>query len=113
MVTKKMVQDACGMCKEAGIEVDPVLAALKAEEESNTQDEVHEKCMSTEPSTKGRYAMSLGMAEYIATEGCLVAVIDKEFNNPKHKPCIEVSGCVNCKNKREHQETHDIHLKQR
>jgi hypothetical protein len=40
MITKKMVLDACTMCKEASIEVDPVLAALKAEAELNNQDQV-------------------------------------------------------------------------
>jgi hypothetical protein len=31
VITKKMVLDACAMCKDAGIEVDPVLAALQAD----------------------------------------------------------------------------------
>jgi hypothetical protein len=110
MITKKMVLDACAMCKEADIKVNPALAALKTEEESNNQGEVCENsARALKPSNTGQYAMLLGMAKYIATEGCLVAVINQHFQNPVYIPCIEIGGCMNCKCDHKRQGAGDIH----
>ncbi|KAG8729286.1 hypothetical protein FRC10_004117 [Ceratobasidium sp. 414] len=111
-----MALDACDMCKEAGIEVDPVLAELKVEEEAAHEVEQEESqapasgVSKQKPGTKQCYPMTLGMAEYNATQGCLVNVIDCKFNNPQHTPCIEVGGCMHCFEKRHHQDTQDTHL---
>ncbi|KAG8768436.1 hypothetical protein FRC12_005567 [Ceratobasidium sp. 428] len=101
LVTKNNVQKAIKLCESAGIEADPVMLAMKMEEndepEESTQQETPD--VADRPATSKRTTMSLGMAEYIATGaagGCLTAVIDRYFSNPAHTPCLEVGGCENC-----------------
>ncbi|QRW03330.1 Helicase conserved C-terminal domain [Ceratobasidium sp. AG-Ba] len=119
MATPKMIRDAEEMCQEAGIDINlsgQVYAIeLKPEIDQDQEDEPEQPIESANPpdepsastKTKGRYAMSLSMAEYLVTEGCLVEVLDREFNNPPHVPCALVGGCQNCVRKRQKEEDED------
>ncbi|KAG8721800.1 hypothetical protein FRC08_010137 [Ceratobasidium sp. 394] len=51
--------------------------------------------------------MSLAIAEYLVTKGCLVDVLDRVFDNPPHVPCYEVGGCQNCVRQRQLDEAED------
>ncbi|KAF8605992.1 hypothetical protein BDV93DRAFT_554312 [Ceratobasidium sp. AG-I] len=48
---------------------------------------------------KDHYQTSIGTAEYVATERCLVDVLGREFSNPAHAPCYDIGGCYSCKQK--------------
>jgi superfamily II DNA/RNA helicase len=125
MLTKTTIKKAVQICKDAHIEVAPELIAIKAEAEDEDEEieeveEVEEvvaaptkatKSKDTK-STKGRRAagkrnMSLPMAEYIATQECRTAVIDREFKNPPHPSCYEVGGCDICIEQRKRDEDYD------
>ncbi|KAG8682025.1 hypothetical protein FRC09_017069, partial [Ceratobasidium sp. 395] len=103
LVTKSQVKTATELCKKAGIEVDPVLLAMKVEEDLEAEA-TQKDSPAGDRSDAGNRSMSLGMAEYIATAvsgGCVVDVIDRYFSNPKHTPCVEVGGCESCYKRRE------------
>ncbi|KAG8695847.1 hypothetical protein FRC09_008894, partial [Ceratobasidium sp. 395] len=90
LITKGIVAKAMKLCKDANIELDPVLLAMKVKE-SEAKEEIQAKDTPTEPSRssgKSYRQLSLGMAEYIATGaagGCMTAVINHIFKNPEHK----------------------------
>jgi hypothetical protein len=116
MATSKMIKDAAEQCKDAGIAVSADLLNIKIEEdeESDAEDApvptapkvATESSKST--SKTGCGEMTIGMAEYLVTEGCLVEVLDCEFDNPLHIPCFEVDGCYNCKRKRQAEEAAQV-----
>ncbi|KAG8741802.1 hypothetical protein FRC10_002401 [Ceratobasidium sp. 414] len=108
MATLKMLKDAATMCREAGIVVSEQLLNIKVEDNDSDNEDtpVMVTKASKESATKanGLYQMTIGIAEYIATEGCLVEVMDREFDNPPHIPCYDIGGCYNCKRQRQHNE---------
>jgi superfamily II DNA helicase RecQ len=116
MATPRMIKDAAEQCKDAGIAVSADLLNIKVEEEEESDAEdapapiapkaAKESSKST--SKTGRSEITIGMAEYLVTEGCLVEVLDREFNNPPHVPCYEIEGCYNCKRKRRTEEAAQV-----
>lgn len=84
MATPKMILDAASMCKDAGIDVSPDLLKIKVEEEAESDPEdvlEEEPTANVQKATRskkatGRYPMTLGVAELLVTEGCLVEVLD-------------------------------------
>src|SRR4051812_10509002 len=64
MVTRRMVQKAAAMCKEAGIEVDLVLLAMKVEEDAEDETIAVEPSASeeSEPVGQKKRGLSIEMA---------------------------------------------------
>ncbi|KAG9084229.1 hypothetical protein FRC06_004159 [Ceratobasidium sp. 370] len=109
MVMRGQVSNAAKVCKSAGVEVDPVVLAMKTEEGDELEEthHVHKDSPETGNSKGSSRTMSLGMAEYIATGvagGCMAEVIDRYFSNLPHISCLEVGGCENCDKWRQDQE---------
>lgn len=127
MVTKHMVEDACKMCKNAGIAIDQQLAEIRAKAEDQAEEEVEAGAdnqvedrmtpativtATNKPKPKtGQHQMTLAMAEYIATATCCTEVLDQEYNNPPHESCYSVGGCNLCIKARQIAE--DIHHERR
>ncbi|KAG9089849.1 hypothetical protein FRC06_001364 [Ceratobasidium sp. 370] len=75
MATPHMLRDAIFMCKENGIDVSAELLDTKLEddEESDSEDipvavAAEEADVASVKTSKGRYQMTIGMAEYLVTE---------------------------------------------
>ncbi|KAH7335667.1 hypothetical protein B0J17DRAFT_719267 [Rhizoctonia solani] len=103
MVTKHMVQDACKICKNAGLNIDLNLAKIQVKIEDDMEDEIEAEeqvedqftpaaIPITTSKTKrkaGHHQMTLGMATYIATDDCWTKVLDQEFDNLPHTACYD------------------------
>ncbi|KAG9096998.1 hypothetical protein FS749_007300 [Ceratobasidium sp. UAMH 11750] len=111
MATPKMLSDALEICIEAGINISGLVSntRLKTDGDSEHEDDMEALPEATDildnqprnPKSKNRYPMTVAIAEYLATKGCLVDVLDCAFNNPPHKPCYDVGGCMNCVHRRQ------------
>ncbi|KAG8733183.1 hypothetical protein FRC10_000371 [Ceratobasidium sp. 414] len=131
IVTKKMVEAACKACKDASIPVDPALASIKAEEVEEAEDEVLPDGQEDELVPQGvsgtlslvvkglntlkkhQRVVDVGVSQYIATNGCRTAVLDRAFSNPPHPTCYEVGGCDHCVEQHRKNEDSDLHAAQR
>ncbi|KAG9097597.1 hypothetical protein FS749_005928 [Ceratobasidium sp. UAMH 11750] len=94
LVTKGIVKKAAKICKDTGMEIDPLLRKIKVEEEDNVLEAEEEATdLHGAPAGRpGKHVMSIEMAEYITTGaagGCLTEVIDRIFKNPAHTSCLE------------------------
>ncbi|KAG8737013.1 hypothetical protein FRC10_008654, partial [Ceratobasidium sp. 414] len=107
MVTKQVVTNAAKICKNAGIELDPVVLAMKVEEvedvdllkEEHVEEPTEDSPDAPSRSSCSARTMSLEMAEYIAkgvAGHCLTGVTDRFFTNPAHTSCYEIGSCLNC-----------------
>ncbi|KAG8717276.1 hypothetical protein FRC08_007863 [Ceratobasidium sp. 394] len=117
LVTKGIVKKAAKICKDAGVEIDPLLQKIKVEEEDNVLEAEEEATdLPGAPAGRlGKHVMSIEMAEYVATGaagGCLTEVADRIFKNPAHTSCLEVGGCESCVKQRQEQEP-DAHQDRR
>ncbi|QRV77009.1 DEAD/DEAH box helicase [Ceratobasidium sp. AG-Ba] len=97
MVTKQNVQKAVKVCSDAGVQVNPVLLGIKAEEDDEPEELTQQdREESTDNSTDSkRSSMSLGMAEYIAvgaSGGCLTERQGTEEPDPHRKDREEARG---------------------
>lgn len=97
--------DASVICADAGVYLCPRICGIKVEEDEDDYDEdedVPSEDIPTEnkklsrKKLKGRYQMSIGMAEHLATGGCRTAVLSWKFNNPEHESCYSAGGCDHC-----------------
>ncbi|KAG9076973.1 nucleolar DEAD-box protein required for synthesis of 60S ribosomal subunit [Ceratobasidium sp. 370] len=109
LVTKGIVNKAAKICRDAKVELDPVLLAMKVEEGAENEGVQLDDTPieSTGQSGLSRPQLTLGMAEYIATGaagGCLTEVIDRAFKNPAHTSCFDVGSCESCIKRRREQE---------
>ncbi|KAG8720585.1 hypothetical protein FRC08_018797 [Ceratobasidium sp. 394] len=118
MATPRMISDALDICSEAGINVSGLVGNLRLKDEPDSDREDNVEALpegATAPETsqakttknKNRYPMSVAIAKYLVTKGCLVKVLDRAFNNPPHKLCYNVGGCKNCMHHRELDEAQD------
>ncbi|KAF8598606.1 hypothetical protein BDV93DRAFT_561112 [Ceratobasidium sp. AG-I] len=121
MATPKILLDARDMCLEAKIDVNPQLLLIKIEDSAEAEGKPDEPRSQIKPQArrkkdskpKSRYRMTLGMAKLLATSGCRVSVLDREFNNPDHELCYNVGACNNCVRERETNEAVDRHASSR
>ncbi|KAG9080860.1 hypothetical protein FRC06_006062, partial [Ceratobasidium sp. 370] len=78
MATSQMLKGAMIMCKAAGIDVSAELLNIKAEDDDDSEDEDLPAVVpwgskkAARKTAKGLYAMSIGIAQYLVTKGCLV-----------------------------------------
>ncbi|KAG8743464.1 hypothetical protein FRC10_011990 [Ceratobasidium sp. 414] len=94
------------MCKNAGIELDPIVLAMKVEEEdADLPKEEHVKEPTEDPlnarscSSYSTPTISFEIAKYIAKGVAghfLTSITDWFFANPTHTLCYEIGGCLNC-----------------
>ncbi|KAG8731998.1 hypothetical protein FRC10_001317, partial [Ceratobasidium sp. 414] len=84
--------------RQAGIDVSAELLNIKVEDDDDSEDEnlpaVVPKGSKKAASkmAKGLYTMLIRIVEYLVTKGCLVEVLDREFENQPHVPCYQIEG---------------------